>query len=85
METVQLENPLSLADDAVGTDNLQDNAVERDKVVDGAISGPKVSTGAISRVKLDQVLIDDLDSKLENRCHGFYYRWEWFKHSPKCS
>ena len=58
-------SPLSLADDAVDTDNLQDNAVERDKVVDGAISGPKVSTGAISRVKLDQALLDDLDSKLE--------------------
>ena len=59
-------DPLSLADDAVGTDNLQDNAVERDKIVDGAVSGPKVSTGAISRVKLDQALLDDLDSKLEN-------------------
>ena len=58
-------SPLSLADDAVSPDKLQDNAVERDKVVDGAISGPKVSTGAISRVKLDQVLLDDLDSKLE--------------------
>ena len=58
-------DPLSLADDAVGTDNLQDNAVEQDKIVDGAVSGPKVSTGAISRVKLDQVLLDDLDSKLE--------------------
>ena len=58
-------DPLSLADDSVSPDKLQDNAVEQDKIVDGAVSGPKVSTGAISRVKLDQVLLDDLDSKLE--------------------
>ena len=59
-------SPLSLADDAVSPDKLQDNAVEQDKIVDGAVSGPKVSTGAISRVKLNQALLDDLDSKLED-------------------